>query len=124
MPKDLHAASTMARVFASVFSLPAYRGRIRLDKFALAHQSVTVTETIAMLLAAGLSLVELHVMETKMDPRRSRTGSRLRSHTAAFEAAIGGFEEPLSMNVRRLALWWHKKSSCQTARAIGPFMTR
>ena len=63
VPKDLHAASTMARVFASVFSLPAYRGRIRLDKFALAHQSVTVTETIAMLLAAGLSLVELHVME-------------------------------------------------------------
>ena len=63
VPKDLHAASTMARVFASVFSLPAYRGRIRLDKFALAHQSVTVTETITMLLAAGLSLVELHVME-------------------------------------------------------------
>ena len=34
-----------------------------LEKFALAHQCSTVTEIITMVLAAGLDLAELHVME-------------------------------------------------------------
>ena len=63
LPKELHAASTMSRVLGSVFAQPVYRGKLRLEKFALAHQCSTVTEIITMLLAAGLDLVELHAME-------------------------------------------------------------
>ena len=63
LPKELHAASTMSKVLGSVFAQPAYRGRLRLEKFALAHQRSTVTEIITMVLAAGLDLAELHVME-------------------------------------------------------------
>jgi ubiquinone/menaquinone biosynthesis C-methylase UbiE len=63
LPKELHAASTMSKVLGSVFGKPAYHGRLRLEKFALAHQRSTVTEIIAMVLAAGLDLAELHVME-------------------------------------------------------------
>ena len=63
LPKELHAASTMSKVLGSVFGQPVYRGRLRLEKFALAHQGSTVTEIITMVLAAGLDLAELHVME-------------------------------------------------------------
>ena len=63
LPKELHAASTMSKVLGSVFGQPAYRGRLRLEKFALAHQRSTVTEIITMVLAAALDLAELHVME-------------------------------------------------------------
>lgn len=62
-PKELHAAGTMAALFAAVFAKPTYRGRIHIEKFALARQSVTVTEVITMLLEAGLRLSELHVLE-------------------------------------------------------------
>jgi len=63
LPWELHAASTMSKVLGSVFAQPAYGGRLRLEKFALAHQCSTVTELITMVLAAGLDLAELHVME-------------------------------------------------------------
>ena len=63
LPKELHAASTMSKVLGAVFAQPAYRGRLRLENFALAHQRSTVTELITMVLAAGLDLAELHVME-------------------------------------------------------------
>jgi arsenite methyltransferase len=63
LPWELHAASTMAKVLGSVFAQPGYRERLRLEKFALAHQCSTVTELISMVLAAGLDLAELHVME-------------------------------------------------------------
>jgi trans-aconitate methyltransferase len=63
LPKELHAASTMSKVLGSVFGQPAYRGKLRLEKFALAHQRATVTEIITMVLAAGLDLAGLHVME-------------------------------------------------------------
>jgi len=62
-PKELHAASPLAAVFASMFSRPPYRGRIRIQDFALGKQSCTVTETIELLRTAGLALVELHVIE-------------------------------------------------------------
>src|SRR5450631_133206 len=63
LPWELHAASTMSKVLDSVFAQPAYGGRLRLEKFALAHQCSTVTEIITMVLAAGLDLAELHVTE-------------------------------------------------------------
>jgi ubiquinone/menaquinone biosynthesis C-methylase UbiE len=63
LPKELHAASTMAKVLRSVFAQPAYRGKIRLEKFVLTHQCSTVTELITRVLAAGLDLAELHVTE-------------------------------------------------------------
>ena len=63
LPKEAHAASTMSKVLGSVFEHPVYRGKLRLEKFALAHQCRTVTEIITMVLVAGLDLAELHVME-------------------------------------------------------------
>jgi ubiquinone/menaquinone biosynthesis C-methylase UbiE len=65
-PKDLHAAGTMARLLASLFARPAYRGRIQRERFVLATQSSTVSEMLAMLLTAGLDLVELHVVEREL----------------------------------------------------------
>jgi hypothetical protein len=53
----------MSKVLGSVFAQPVYRRKLRLEKFALAHQRSTVTEIITMVLAAGLDLAELHVME-------------------------------------------------------------
>jgi hypothetical protein len=53
----------MSKVLGSVFGQPAYRGKLRLEKFALAHQRSTVSEIITMVLAAGLDLAELHVTE-------------------------------------------------------------
>jgi ubiquinone/menaquinone biosynthesis C-methylase UbiE len=84
LPKELHAASSMAKVLGSVFAQPAYRGRLRLEKFALAHQRSTVTEIITMVLEAGLDLVELHVTE------RVRRMASAREMTDFMEASSFG----------------------------------
>jgi hypothetical protein len=47
------------KVLGSVFAQSAYRGKLRLEKFALAHQRSTVTEIITLVLAAGLDLAEM-----------------------------------------------------------------
>jgi len=62
-PKDLQMASTMARTLASIFSRPQYQHRVQRDSFAIARQSCTVSETLAMLLENNLDLVELHLAE-------------------------------------------------------------
>jgi arsenite methyltransferase len=63
LPKDLHMASSMSKVLGAVFKQPAYRGKLNLEEFALARQTRTVSEIITTVLAAGLDLAELHVME-------------------------------------------------------------
>jgi arsenite methyltransferase len=71
LPKELHAGSTMSNVLGTVFAEPAYRGRLHLGSFALAHQCRTVTEVVTMVLAAGLDLAELHVMERERRMRNA-----------------------------------------------------
>jgi ubiquinone/menaquinone biosynthesis C-methylase UbiE len=60
--RELMHAGTASHVISSVFAAAPYASRVDLSGFALASRGLTTTEHVALLLEAGLELVELHIM--------------------------------------------------------------
>ncbi len=63
LARELMGASTVTQVTGPVLGRPRYAERVDLSALAIASRGHTTTELIAMVLASGLELVELHVVE-------------------------------------------------------------
>jgi arsenite methyltransferase len=63
LARELMHAGTVPSVLVPLLSEPRYANKVDVSGFALATKLLTATELIAMIVEAGLELIELHVVE-------------------------------------------------------------
>ena len=59
--QELASAGTVARILEPMLQRPPYAGRVDLSVITFARRGTTTTDLIAMIVASGLELVQLHV---------------------------------------------------------------
>ncbi len=86
LPSELQRAGTLVKVCGQVIRRASYRERLDFDPYASGHTGPTVTETIQMLTASGLELLELHVVQT---PQLHESGREVIDHVES--SSFGNF---------------------------------